>query len=146
MDFTLSPEIEDLRVRTRAFVDEHVLPLEADPHNFSDHENIPHDRLEPVRDKAKKAGLWAPQSPKEYGGMDLPIVAWAVMYEEAARSLFGPLAHELHGARRRQHECAEKARHAQAEGKMAQADRRGQGAIVLRHDRARARRRLRSRA
>ena len=45
-----------------------------------------------MRDKAKKAGLWAPQSPKEYGGMDLPIVAWAVMYEEAARSLFGPLA------------------------------------------------------
>src|ERR1700722_3364343 len=92
MDFTLSPEIEDLRVRTRAFVDEHVLPLEADPHNFSDHENIPHERLEPVREKAKKAGLWAPQSPKEYGGMDLPMVAWAVMYEEAARSLFGPLA------------------------------------------------------
>jgi len=92
MDFTLSPEIEDLRVRTRAFVDEHVLPLESDAHNFSDHENIPHDRLEPVREKARKAGLWAPQSPKEYGGMDLPIVAWAVMYEEAARSLFGPLA------------------------------------------------------
>src|SRR5579864_4706089 len=92
MDFTLSPEIEDLRVRTRAFVDEHVLPLEADRENFSEHENIPHARLEPVRDKAKKAGLWAPQSPKEYGGMDLPMVAWAVMYEEAARSLFGPLA------------------------------------------------------
>ena len=92
MDFTLSPEIEDLRVRTRAFVDEHVLPLEADQHNFSDHENIPHERLAPVRDKAKEAGLWAPQSPKEYGGMDLPMVAWAVMYEEAARSLFGPLA------------------------------------------------------
>ena len=92
MDFTLSPEIEDLRVRTRAFVDEHVLPLEADRHNFSDHENIPHERLEPVRAKAKQAGLWAPQSPKEYGGMELPIVAWAVMYEEAARSLFGPLA------------------------------------------------------
>ena len=92
MDFTLSPEVEELRLRTRAFVDTHVLPLEADPKNFSDHENIPHDRLEPVREKAKKAGLWAPQSPKEYGGMDLPMVAWAVMYEEAARSLFGPLA------------------------------------------------------
>src|SRR3984893_18286719 len=92
MDFTLSPEIEDLRVRTRAFVDEHVLPLEADKRNFADHENIPHERLAPVREKAKKAGLWAPQSPKEYGGMDLPMVAWAVMYEEAARSLFGPLA------------------------------------------------------
>ena len=92
MDFSLSPEIEDLRRRTRAFVDEHVLPLEADPKNFSDHENIPHERLEPVRDKAKKAGLWAPQSPKEFGGMALPITSWAVMYEEAARSLFGPLA------------------------------------------------------
>src|SRR6202167_1653195 len=92
MDFTLSPEIEELRLRVSAFIEEHVLPLEADPRNFSDHENIPPERLEPVREMAKKAGLWAPQSPKEYGGMDLPVVAWAVMYEEAPRSLFGPLA------------------------------------------------------
>jgi acyl-CoA dehydrogenase len=92
MDFTLSPEIEALRLKTRAFIEEHVLPLEADPVNFSEHENIPEDRLKAVRAKAKKAGLWAPQSPKEYGGMDLPMVAWAAIYEEAARSLFGPLA------------------------------------------------------
>src|SRR6185437_12732765 len=92
MDFNLSPEIEDLRLRTRAFVEEHVLPLEKDPANFSEHENIPEERLKPVREKARKAGLWAPQSPKEYGGMELPIVAWAAVYEEAARSLFGPLA------------------------------------------------------
>ena len=91
MDFTLSPEIEDLRLRVRAFVEEHVLPLEADPENFSEHENIPETRLAKVREKAKKAGLWAPQSPKEFGGMDLPIVAWAAIYEEAARSVFGPL-------------------------------------------------------
>ena len=92
IDFTLPAEIEDLRVRVRAFVDEHVLPLESDKENFSEHENIPAERLAPVREKARKAGLWAPQSPKEFGGMALPIVAWAVMYEEAARSLFGPLA------------------------------------------------------
>ncbi|MBV9260270.1 MAG: acyl-CoA dehydrogenase family protein [Pseudolabrys sp.] len=92
MDFSLSPEIEALRLKVRAFVDEHVLPLESDPSNFAEHENIPEGRLAVVREKAKKAGLWAPQSPKEYGGMDLPIVAWAAIYEEAARSLFGPLA------------------------------------------------------
>jgi acyl-CoA dehydrogenase len=92
MDFTLSPEIEDLRLRVRAFIDKEVLPLEADPANFSEHENIPEERLKAVRAKAKQAGLWAPQSPKEYGGMELPIVAWAAIYEEAARSLFGPLA------------------------------------------------------
>src|SRR6266849_7015791 len=91
MDFTLSPEIEDLRKRTRAFIEEHVLPLEKDPRNFSEHENIPDARLSSVRAKARAAGLWAPQSPKAFGGMELPIVAWAVMYEEAARSLFGPL-------------------------------------------------------
>ena len=92
MDFTLSPEIEDIRQRVRAFVEQHVLPLEADPQNFTEHENIPEARLAPVREKAKKAGLWAPQAPKEYGGMGLPIVAWAAIYEEAARSIFGPLA------------------------------------------------------
>src|SRR5882672_2925028 len=92
IDFTLPPEIEDLRRRTRAFVEEHVLPLEADPENFSEHENIPLPRLAPVQEKARKAGLWSPQSPKEFGGMALPIVAWAAIYEEAARSLFGPLA------------------------------------------------------
>jgi len=92
MDFTLPPEIEDLRRRTRAFVEQHVLPLEADPENFSEHENIPLARLAPVQQEAKKAGLWAPQSPKEFGGMALPIVAWAAIYEEAARSVFGALA------------------------------------------------------
>ena len=45
-----------------------------------------------MQEKAKKAGLWAPQSPKEFGGMELPIFAWAVMYEEAARSIFGALS------------------------------------------------------
>src|SRR3990167_6012138 len=60
MDFTLSPEIEDIRQRVRAFVEEHVLPLEADPQNFTEHENIPEANLAKVRDKAKKAGLWAP--------------------------------------------------------------------------------------
>jgi acyl-CoA dehydrogenase len=92
IDFTLPPEIEDLRLRVRAFVEEHVLPLESEHENFSDHENIPLERLAPVRAKARGAGRGAPQSPKEFGGMALPIVAWAVMYEEAARSLFGPLA------------------------------------------------------
>ena len=92
MDFALPPEIEDIRLRTRAFVEQHVLPLEADHHNYDDHENIRLDVLARVREKAKAAGLWAPQAPKEFGGMALPIVSWAVMYEEAARSVFGALA------------------------------------------------------
>src|SRR5262245_31367460 len=91
MDFTLPPEIDDIRLRTRAFVAEHVLPLEADRANYDDHENIRLDLLETVRAKANAAGLWAPQAPKPWGGMGLPIVGWAAMYEEANRSIFGPV-------------------------------------------------------
>jgi acyl-CoA dehydrogenase len=91
MDFTLPPEIEDIRQRTRAFVAEHVLPLEADRANYDEHENIRLDLLETVRAKAKAAGLWAPQAPTEWGGMGLPVVGWAAMYEEANRSIFGPV-------------------------------------------------------
>jgi acyl-CoA dehydrogenase len=92
MDFMLTPGVEELRQRTRAFVEEHVLPLEGQPESYDEHENIRDDVLAPVREKAKAAGLWAPQSPKQFGGMALPITTWAVMYEEAARSIFGPLA------------------------------------------------------
>lgn len=92
MDFSLSPQLAALRARASAFVEQHVLPLEADPENFADHENIPLERLAAVQEKAREAGLWAPQSPVEFGGMALPIVAWAVLYEEVARSVFGALA------------------------------------------------------
>jgi acyl-CoA dehydrogenase len=91
MDFTLSPEIEDIRQRTRAFVEEHVLPLEADRDNYDAHENIRLDLLRDVQVKAKAAYLWAPPSPREYGGMALPMVGLAAMYEEANRSIFGPV-------------------------------------------------------
>src|SRR5216683_7994934 len=92
MDFTLPPEIEDIRLRTREFVEQHVMPLEADPANYDDHENIRLDVLRGVQAKARAEGLWAPQAPKEYGGLALPIVGWAAMYEEANRSIFGPVA------------------------------------------------------
>ena len=121
MDFTLSPEIEDLRQRTRAFVEEHVLPLESDQANFDEHENIPDVRLDPVREKAKKAGLWAPQSPKEYrrhGPADRrlggDVRGGGALAVRAARA-------QLRGARRRQHERAGEGRHAGAEGKVAAA-------------------------
>ncbi len=92
MDFSLTPEIEDIRLRTRAFVDQHVVPLEGERENLDDHENIRLDLLRALQAKARAAGLWAPQAPKDYGGMGLPVVAWAVMYEEANRSIFGPMA------------------------------------------------------
>ena len=146
MDFTLSPEIEDIRLRVRDFVDEHVLPLEADPENFADHENIPRRRgSRRCARRRKKAGLWAPQAPKEYGGMGLPIVAWAAIYEEATRSIFGPLAFNCMAPDDGNMNLLAKVGTPAQKEKWLQADRRRQGALVLRHDRAASRRRLRSR-
>ena len=145
MDFTLSPEIEDIRLRTRRFVEEHVLPLEADPGNYDDHENIRLDVLRGVQAKAKAEGLWAPQAPKEYGGMALPIVGWAAMYEEANRSIFGPLAFNCAAPDDGNMNLLARVGTPAQKDKWLKPDRRRQGALVLRHDRARARRRLRSR-
>ena len=84
MDFTLSPEIEDYRLRVREFVTEHIRPVEADPANMDEHENIREDVLAPLREKARQAGLWALQMPKERGGQGLPIVGMAACYEALA--------------------------------------------------------------
>ncbi len=92
MDFSLPPEIEALRLKVRAFVEAHVLPLEADRASFDDYENIRLDVLKPLREMARTQGLWAPQMPKARGGLGLPMVGWAAFYEEANRSIFGPLA------------------------------------------------------
>ena len=92
MDFTLSAEIEELRQRVGAFVRDHCIPLESPREAFDEHENIPLEKLAELRAKARAAGLWAPQMPKELGGMGLSMTEQAVIYEEANFSIFGPAA------------------------------------------------------
>jgi acyl-CoA dehydrogenase len=92
MNFALDPELVRLQSRTRDFVNAFVMPVEADRSAWDEHENIRLDRLAGLRAKAQAAGLWAPQTPRELGGMGLSRLAMAVMYQEANRSLFGPVA------------------------------------------------------
>lgn len=91
MDFTISPELDKLRLRVRDFIAGEVLPLEDNKDNYNEFENIRLSLLKPLREKARKEGLWAPQMPKERGGLGLSVAEWAVFYEEAARSIFGPV-------------------------------------------------------
>jgi acyl-CoA dehydrogenase len=90
MDFTLPPEVDAYRQAVRDFVAEHIVPLEADPASYDAHENIRTDLLDTVRAKVKAAGLWAPQMPKERGGLGFNQVGMAASYEEMNRSIFGP--------------------------------------------------------
>ena len=91
MDFTLPPELDDYRRRVRAFVEEHILPLERDPANADAHENLREDVLDVMRARVKAAGLWALQMPKARGGQGLPVIGMAACYEEMNRSIYGPV-------------------------------------------------------
>jgi acyl-CoA dehydrogenase len=92
MDFALSPEIEDYRRRIRAFVEDHIIPVEADPTAYDAHENIREDRLAALRLKSRAQGLWALQMPKKLGGQGLPVTGMTACYEEMGRSIFGAVA------------------------------------------------------
>jgi acyl-CoA dehydrogenase len=91
MDFSLAPDIEAFRGRVRAFVEAEILPVEADRANWDEHENIAPAPLARLRDQARRAGLWAPQMPRERGGQGLNTVGMAAAYEEMNRSIFGPV-------------------------------------------------------
>lgn len=91
MDFSLPPEIERARRAIRDFVAGEILPLEGDPASYDEGENIRLDVLETIRAKARAAGLWALQSPRERGGLGFTRVGMAACYEEMGRSIFGPV-------------------------------------------------------
>src|SRR5471032_1650623 len=91
MDFTPSPEIAKLQQRIREFVAAEILPLESDPASFDEHENIASPLLDRLRARAKAAGLWAPQMPRDLGGLGLNVAGLAVCYEAMGRSIFGPV-------------------------------------------------------
>lgn len=91
MDFTIPPRIEDFRARIARFVEDEILPLEADRANYDPHENIRTDVLEYLREKARTEGLWCLQLKEETGGQGLDKMGMAVCYEEMNRSIFGPV-------------------------------------------------------
>jgi acyl-CoA dehydrogenase len=89
MDFAISAELQELRRRVRRFIDDVVIPLEP---RESDEDGLPAELLAEVRGQARAAGLWAPQLPREHGGLGLETVGLCLVFEEAGRSPLGPLA------------------------------------------------------
>ena len=93
IDFSLSPELEDLRERVRNFISEIVVPVE---------QRLERDRvaeldrgayvaaLLELRAAAKAQDLWLPHMPQEWGGMGLGHVQLAMVQAEAARTRLGP--------------------------------------------------------
>lgn len=94
MDFSLTPKLEALRDRTRAFILEQVIPLEKDPRQ---NEHGPSEELrKDLIELARKEGLLTPHASIEMCGLGLSHVEKAVIFEEAGYSCLGPIAMNIH--------------------------------------------------
>ena len=87
MDFNLSPELADLRVRVRTFVDEHAIPNEAAI--VAEDAQLDWTTLRSMQSKAREAGLWTPHLPVELGGLGLGIMGMCAPFREMGRSMIG---------------------------------------------------------
>ena len=94
IDFTLSPEVEELRLRVRAFVEEVIAPVADRIEGTDGGEGLAGSErisaLIGLRKQARAAGLWLPHMPPEWGGMGLGHVELAMVQAEAAKSYYGP--------------------------------------------------------
>ncbi len=81
----LDPEINDVRTGTANIVNRYIIPNEDRLHwDHPDRPRLAHE----IQDVVKKAGLWAPHLPKEYGGMGIGFLKHAYMNEILAWSPF----------------------------------------------------------
>jgi alkylation response protein AidB-like acyl-CoA dehydrogenase len=88
IDFSLSPEIEQIRKVTASFMEKHVYPVERE---IGEDGFLPADLLKSLQGKVKELGLWAPHMPEEVGGMGIGVVDLALMNEIIGRSPVGPI-------------------------------------------------------
>jgi acyl-CoA dehydrogenase len=90
VDFDLSPQVTELRDRIRAFLDEHVYPVEADALGALDAEvalGVPYPEiLVEIRARAKAEGLWNLFMPDPEHGAGLSNWEYGVLCEEMGRS------------------------------------------------------------
>lgn len=80
----LTPELEDLRLRTREFIRTVVVPAEPGPDV-----RLSAELRATLMAAAKKAGVFAPHVPREYGGQSVPIEHWSAIFQEAGYSPIG---------------------------------------------------------
>jgi acyl-CoA dehydrogenase len=79
--YELPEELQMLRDVVRRFIEREVLPLEAEMDFEQTH--LPPEKLKPLQDKARSAGLWQMGAPAEYGGQGLNAFGMAIVAEES---------------------------------------------------------------
>src|SRR4026209_530816 len=87
IDFSISPELEATRQRTTAFMEEFVYPNES---KLVEDEGLPPTFEAELQQRVKSLGLWAPNLPREWGGMGIGYIGQALMNEIVGRSVIAP--------------------------------------------------------
>lgn len=87
IDFSIPPELEAVRQRTTAFLEEFVYPNED---KIVEDEGLPVELEKDLQRRVKELGLWAPNLPREWGGMGVGYIGQALMNEIVGRSVFAP--------------------------------------------------------
>ena len=91
IDFTFSPEVDEVRFRVRDFMQQEVEPRmeRAEAEGGTRKEYIA--AIAELRPRAQELGIWLPHMPGEYGGMGLGATALAAVSAEAAKVSIGPI-------------------------------------------------------
>ena len=89
MDFAPSPTLQPILDKVDRFIREEAIPLERDFHG-SFRALLP--ALAKLRQRVKELGLWAPQLPREHGGMGLSLLEHGQVSEVLGRT---PIGHYL---------------------------------------------------
>ena len=87
MDFTVPERTRIMLGMVTEFVEKELIPLEPDFLSKPFSTLVP--TLEKKRQMVKQMELWAPLHPKEYGGMGLPLMETAMLFEAMGRSPLG---------------------------------------------------------
>jgi acyl-CoA dehydrogenase len=87
MDFELPEDIRLLRETVRKYVDRELIPIEM--HSMEGPELKPEVKTA-LEAKARELGLWQLDTPAEFGGQGLSLLALAVVWEEISRSIALP--------------------------------------------------------
>jgi acyl-CoA dehydrogenase len=82
IDFTMPPNVLEIRDKVRAFIHEEIEPAEEKMRR----DNTWREGIIELRKRAKQRGLWNPHMPAEFGGVGLGPMAMAMVSAECGRT------------------------------------------------------------
>ncbi len=135
IDFSFPPEVEEIRLKVRALMDDVVRP-EWEAIDQGQRGEVIKAIVKLRRIAREDWGIWLPHMPPEWGGMGLGPTAMAAVSAEAAKVGIGPFVINAQAPDEGNQHTHRALGHARAEGDLPPAAVRGHGPLLLRHDRA----------